>query len=190
VSAAPLEALRQALARQRIARVCVVSPRLDDAAFSVAEFLRAPGLPPREVYTVVTAARADSDARHAVAVGFADPLCEFEARRKEDRDAMALLGVSFEHGGAEVDRFTPEVAASTATRILARAALTQVPNDRLLVLLPAACGRWRNAARDPKTVAPHPQTTLWLPAPRRARVGARWPVAPLAIGGRAGRPLR
>jgi hypothetical protein len=163
VSAAPLEALRQALARQRIARVCVVSPHLDDAAFSVAEFLRAPGLPPREVYTVFTAARADSDARHAVAMRFADPLCEFEARRKEDRDAMALLGVTFEHGGAEVDRFTPEVAASTATRILARAALTQVPNDRLLVLLPAGAGAtlgatqrlWRRILRRPFGCQPH-----------------------------------
>jgi hypothetical protein len=163
VSAAALDALGQALARQHIARVCVVSPHLDDAAFSVAEFLRAPGLPPREVYTVFTAARADSDARHALAMGFADPLSEFDARRKEDIDAMTLLGVEFEHGGAEVDRFTPAVAESTAARILARAARVQLPNDRLLVLLPAGAGAtlgaarrlWRRALRQPCGCAPH-----------------------------------
>ncbi len=157
------DALTQALARQRIARICVVSPHLDDAAFSLAEFLRAPGLPPREVYTVFTQARADSDPRHALAMGFSDPLHEFEARRREDIAAMTLLGVAYEHGGAEVDRFTPAVAESTAARILTRAAAAGVPNDRLVVLLPAGAGGtlnaaqrlWRRVRRRPFGCQPH-----------------------------------
>jgi hypothetical protein len=163
VTAAHVEALANELARRRIARICVVSPHLDDAAFSVAELLRAPGLPPRDVYTVFTAARADSDARHAQAMGFPDPLREFEARRKEDTDAMTLLGVAFEHGGAEVDRFTPQVAESTAARLVAKAALAQIPTDRLLVLLPAGAGAtldaaqrlWRRVLRQPYGCQPH-----------------------------------
>jgi LmbE family N-acetylglucosaminyl deacetylase len=158
-----MDGLAQALARQRIARVCVVSPHLDDAVFSVAEFLRAAGLPPREVYTVFTAARADSDAQHTLAMGFSDPLREFEARRQEDIDAMTLLGLDFEHAGAEVDRFTPQVAESTVARILARAALAQVPNERLLVLLPAGAGAtlgaaqrlWRRIRLQPFGCPPH-----------------------------------
>lgn len=160
---AGLDSIRQALANQRIGRICVVSPHLDDAAFSLAEFLRAPGLPPREVFTVFTAARADSDARYTQAMGFADPLAEFEARRDEDRTAMALLGVPFEHGHAEVDRFTPEVAKASARRIVAKASANQLPNDRLLVLLPAGAGGvlspvqkvLRRALRQPFGCQPH-----------------------------------
>jgi hypothetical protein len=155
--------LRHALARHCITRVCVVSPHLDDAAFSLAEFLRAPGLPPRDVYTVFTAARADSDSRHTQAMGFTDPLSEFEVRRAEDRAAMALLGVSYVHGGVEVDRFTPGVAESIAKRVVATATQARVPNAEFLVLLPAGAGAslsapqrlWRRILRKPFGCAPH-----------------------------------
>lgn len=118
-----------------IRHVSVISPHLDDAAFSLAAFLELPTLPPREVFTVFTEARADSDPRHSYAMGFSSPLSEFEARRREDEQAMNMLGVPFSHAGAYTDRLTPDVVGALVQRILDG---KEVAN--LLVLLPAGAG--------------------------------------------------
>lgn len=124
------------LQAQGVTRIAVVSPHLDDAAFSLASLLADRRLPPREVWTVFTQARPDSDATYTRATGFTDPVQEFAARRAEDRAAMTLLGVAHVHLGAQTDRFTPDVVQAIAARLAALAS-TERP---VLVLLPAGAG--------------------------------------------------
>ncbi len=133
-------ALHRWLQRHGIVHTCVVSPHLDDAVFSLAELLQWPMLRSRSVMTVFTQARADSDARHSVAMGFSDPLAEFEARRLEDELAMQRLQMPFTHAGAFTDRFTPEVAHALAHRMLAQALHAGASAAQTLVLLPAGAG--------------------------------------------------
>jgi hypothetical protein len=157
------EALHRWLQRHGIVHTCVVSPHLDDAVFSLAELLQSPLLRSRSVMTVFTQARADSDARHSVAMGFSDPLAEFEARRQEDELAMQRLRLPFTHAGAHTDRFTPEVAHALAHRILAEALHAGASAAQTLVLLPAGAGgvlgpmrRWmRRVRRLPMGCQPH-----------------------------------
>ncbi len=132
--------LLQWVAARHIARICVVSPHLDDASFSLATFLQWQALPPRTVATVFTQARIDSDDRHSRAMGFTDPLQEFAARREEDRVAMQMLGVSMLHAGAEVDRFDAGAAAAVAAQI-ARVAAIPGGIGPGLVLLPIGAGQ-------------------------------------------------
>jgi hypothetical protein len=134
------DALHRWLQRHGIAHTCVVSPHLDDAVFSLGELLQWPHFRSRSVMTVFTQARADSDARHSVAMGFSDPLVEFAARRQEDELAMQRLRMPFTHAGAFTDRFTPEVAHSLAHRILAEALRAGASAAQTLVLLPAGAG--------------------------------------------------
>ncbi len=183
MSAVMEDALQRAIGEFGIERICVVSPHLDDAVFSLAHFLRAPRLPPREVFTVFTTARADSDSRHARAMGFTGPIEEFEARRDEDRRAMAMLGIDYEHAGAEADRFTAEVADTCVRRVVERAIARGVAPEKLLALLPAGAGGWlgwprlwwRRLIRKPVGCPPHAEhewvrDRLW---PRLAGHGVR-----------------
>jgi hypothetical protein len=141
------DALHRWLQRHGIVHTCVVSPHLDDAVFSLGELLQWPHFRSRSVMTVFTQARADSDARHSVAMGFSDPLTEFEARRHEDELAMQRLRMPFTHAGAYTDRFTPEVAHSLAHRILAEAQHAGASAAQTLVLLPAGAGGVLGPAR-------------------------------------------
>lgn len=126
------------MAQAGVAEVLVVSPHLDDAAFSLAAFLTRGGLPPRRVLTVFTEAGPATDPAHALASGFPDADAEFAARRREDAAAMARLGVAFAHAGLEAGRLDADAAAALAARLPAASAAT-------LVLLPLGAGAERSA---------------------------------------------
>ncbi len=158
-----LQAVQHWLQSHRVKRVCVVSPHLDDAAFSLATFLQLQGLPERVVTTVFTQARLDSDDRHSKAMGFANPVEEYEARRQEDRRAMAMMKVGSLHAGAFVDRFTAEVAVSVTEQIKTHAEAAGLQPQQVLVLLPVGAGghvgsfrrMWCRLRRRPAGCAPH-----------------------------------
>lgn len=157
-----LPELRGWLQAHRIQWICAVSPHLDDAAFSIATFLSEPGLPPREVWTVFSATTAAGDLAYAQAMGFADPLQEFEARRAEDRAAMALLKLPYVHVGAVATQFDAQAAAALVASIR-DAALSRAEQGRTLVLLPAGAGAelgttarlWRRLMRQPMGCRAH-----------------------------------
>ena len=130
------EQLRRWMKSRNIRHVSVVSPHLDDAAFSLSEFLTVSDLPAREVITVITEPRFGSDAGYAHATGFEDPVAEFEQRREEDRNVMTLLGVPFAHAGFSGDGLTSEVAEAVV-----RLCLDGKVADETLVLLPAGAGQ-------------------------------------------------
>jgi LmbE family N-acetylglucosaminyl deacetylase len=123
------------LAEAGVAEVLVVSPHLDDAVFSLAEFLARDGLPPRRVLTVFTGAGPATDPAHARAMGFAGPEEEFAARRREDEAAMARLGTAFAHLGLESGRLDEAAAGD-----LARGLPDRPGGGRRLVLLPLGAG--------------------------------------------------
>lgn len=156
-------AVRSWMRDRGITHIVAVSPHLDDAAFSLAHLLTVPDFPARRVHTVFTAARKDSDARHSLAMGFADPLQEFEARRREDQQAMARMGVAYTHGGLEVDRFDAEAIRGTVTRLLDDARSDGADPRGVLCLLPAGAGgvlgtwqrAWRRLRRLPAGCQPH-----------------------------------
>lgn len=124
------------LTRAGITEIRVVSPHLDDAAFSLAAFLARPMLPPRIVLTVFTEAGPLTLPDHAHAMGFADPVEEYHRRREEDATAMARLGTRFIHCGLESGRRDAASAAAMAHSILDSPA-----PGRILVLLPLGAGR-------------------------------------------------
>ena len=123
------------MAEAGVAEVLVVSPHLDDAVFSLAEFLTRGGLPPRRVLTVFTEAGAATDPAHARAMGFADPAAEFAARCREDEAAMARLGTAFAHLGLESGRLDEAAAEDLSRRLPDRSG-----GGRMLVLLPLGAG--------------------------------------------------
>ncbi len=121
-----------------IAEIRIVSPHLDDAAFSTAGLLLSPLAPRCRVITVFSEAAADADAAWAMASGFASPAAEHAARRQEDASALAGLRVRFEHLGQRPGPWSPDAASEVAARVLAT---TNPPfSGRMLVLLPAAAG--------------------------------------------------
>lgn len=150
--------LKDYLRQHAIHRIIVISPHLDDAAFSLAAFLQLPDLPQREVITVFTEARADSDSQHTRAMGFENPLIEFKMRRQEDKAAMDMMGVPFVHLGVEADRFTEVVVDEVIDR-----ALGGKNAGNALVLLPAGAGGvlskfervWRQLMRRPMGCPSH-----------------------------------
>jgi LmbE family N-acetylglucosaminyl deacetylase len=125
-----------------LSRVLVVSPHLDDAVFSLAEFLVRDGLPSRRVLTVFTEAGPATGTAHARATGFSGPEEEFAARRREDAAAMARLGVAYEHLGLESGRLD-EAAASDLSRIV----IEMCSAGGALVLLPLGAGAELSAPR-------------------------------------------
>lgn len=149
------------LSAHGVAHVCAVSPHLDDAAFSLAQTLHQ--CPSRHVVTVFSHARADSPDDYTKAMGFADPLQEFEARRDEDARAMALMDTSYTHVGAFTDRFDAAATAKVVAAVASDAAQRDVPLSDVMVLLPAGAGgrltpwqRWRKRfLREPWGCQPH-----------------------------------
>ncbi len=113
----------------------MVSPHLDDAAFSLAGLMGRVTVPVH-VHSVFTAADAASDSAWAQATGFADATEEYAHRRDEDRAAMERLGVPFSHGGLAFGRTTDAAAEGMTER-----ALAQVSAARTLALLPLGAGR-------------------------------------------------
>ena len=125
---------KQWMEDRQITEVHVVSPHLDDAAFSLAELLRRPGLPNRKVFTVFT--EAGPSETYAQATGFTDATEEFAVRQKEDHAAMECLGVSYLHCGAAQGQQDQQTTQKAVPPVLDVAAA-----ERLLVLLPLGAGR-------------------------------------------------
>jgi len=116
--------------------VVVVSPHLDDAAFSLAGLLHATRAR-AEVITLITAAHPGPATDWTRATGFADNEAEARARQQEDLAAMAAIGCRHRHEGlAPGDPLAPVAGA------LVRALATVRPGGlaRTLVLLPAGAG--------------------------------------------------
>jgi LmbE family N-acetylglucosaminyl deacetylase len=133
------------LAREGIGRVVIVSPHLDDAAFSTCALLLSTLAGDCHVATVFTEGSPTLDASWAREAGFADSVDEHAARRVEDRAAMSRLGVGFSHLGFMPDAFTPALAHAVVD---AAAAAAGVPasgegDPGVLWLLPAGAGRSR-----------------------------------------------
>ena len=117
-----------------VATIHVVSPHLDDAVFSLGEFLRRPDFPPRKVFTVFT--QPGESESYAHASGFADTNEEFRVRRLEDVSAMTHLGLPFRHCGGQQGKHDQETI-----RLALSSVLDVEEPDRLLVLLPLGAGR-------------------------------------------------
>lgn len=165
--------LRQA----EVTAIVVVSPHLDDAAFSLAGLLGRPDLPPRRVVTVITEAAPDADPSYARACGFTDPEEEFRRRRDEDAKAMATLDVPFIHAGVQKGRLELTDPRTVVPAILAG-------SGRPLVLLPAGAGRalgplrrlGRRLRRKPVGCVPHAEHVWVRDALRTALSDAGVPV--------------
>jgi hypothetical protein len=160
----PMDGLAALLAwmqARELSHVCVVSPHLDDAAFSVASLLHA--LPSRSVLTVFSAARADSPDAYSRATGFQDPLAEFAARRQEDQQAMQLMGCAHAWVDAFTDRFDTAAVQHTVDTLAQWLKSQGLSWRQSLVLLPVGAGGvptpWRRLfkrlRREPMGCRPH-----------------------------------
>jgi len=155
------------LQRSGIRRVVIVSPHLDDAVFSTSGLLLSAVAPRCEVMTVFTEGSTEADPSWAQAGGFADTLAEHHARREEDRQALARLGVACVHLGFRPGGFTPEGAALVADRIALPGAAAAPSPGRVLCLLPAGAGLpagrqrllglYQRLTRCPRGVPAHPE---------------------------------
>ena len=128
--------LSQWLSDLGIQEIRAVSPHLDDAAFSLAEFLSRRSFPKCHVYTVFTEAGPATPVDHARNMGFADTVEEFRSRRAEDTAAMRRLGIDFTHCGLESGRQDAESGEELHQKVAdgLSAATT-------LILLPLGAGR-------------------------------------------------
>ncbi|MCL4775694.1 MAG: PIG-L family deacetylase [Burkholderiaceae bacterium] len=155
--------------RSGIQEIVIVSPHLDDAAFSTSGLLLSKVSHKCRVLTVFTQSNAQSDSGWAQAAGFTDPAQEHATRRQEDRDAMTQAGVRFAHLGFGPGEFTPEHAAELARRIASQDAEATGPSspERILCLLPAGAGlsdrpgnctyRWRRLTGRHPGASAHPE---------------------------------
>jgi LmbE family N-acetylglucosaminyl deacetylase len=106
--------------------LCVISPHLDDAAFSTFSSLSSPTWLSRSVVTVFTA--------HGRGLASAEE--ELRARCQEDKAALHSMGVAWTHLGASGDN--PE---RTRTLLLQEICNRLEADPRTCVLLPAGAGR-------------------------------------------------
>ena len=116
----------------RVARVLVVSPHLDDAGLSLADQLRSL---PAHVLTVFTEANDRTDPTWAQACGFKDAFAEYEARRTEHLAAMETIGTPFSHAGLAYGDLSDTAAGKMRDSVLAQTADTPT-----LTLLPLGAG--------------------------------------------------
>lgn len=146
------------LKKQGIERICVVSPHLDDAVYSVCGLLQSDAGSQCLVTTVFTEADPTSDSSWALVTGFRDSTQEYQARRKEDQAAMDHLGVNWKHVGAAPSNWSTPRAMALAQE------LTKKDTGPVLVLLPAGAGGpppgrigafWRRCMRQPFGSPPH-----------------------------------
>lgn len=113
-------------------RVLVVSPHLDDAGLSLADQLRHL---PTDVLTVFSHADENTDVTWAHTCGFPDAFTEYEARRAEDKAAMAAIGIPYAYAGLAYGDLTAISAARMLDALQAR--IADVPS---LTLLPLGAG--------------------------------------------------
>ena len=154
-------ALKLALSRRK--QLCIISPHLDDAAFSAFAAIQAQCFEHRYVVSVVTAPGEKGGASWARTAGFADPEAEFQVRQDEDRRAMDSLGVSVKHLGVRTGSTRGLIDAAIHSFFRAEAPSM----DRTLYLLPGGAGGaqlrggpWRllnRLSRRPPGAAAHPE---------------------------------
>jgi LmbE family N-acetylglucosaminyl deacetylase len=87
--------------------LCIISPHLDDAAFSAVAAFQATCFTHRRVVSVVTEPGPGVGSKWARSAGFDGPEAEFRARQDEDRRALGSLGVTARHLGVTTGG-TPE----------------------------------------------------------------------------------
>lgn len=114
--------------------ISIISPHLDDAAFSLTSFITRVDIPELEVYSVFTESDKP-DSHWSNAMGFESPAEEFSVRRNEDIQAMNMLNVSFTHAGFEAHSFNAQKAKTIAETILHKKVAEQT-----LILLPLGAG--------------------------------------------------
>ena len=158
------EALLDWIARTGVAEICIVSPHLDDAAFSVGGLLLSPFGRCCRVLTVFTAPAHDAETAWARAAGFNDVQEELSARRREDELAMKAINVRAEHLAHTPDCWGWEQANDVHSRIAGTGVLAQAQG---LVLLPAGAGGsrlrgplgrgWSRLLRRPQGATSHPE---------------------------------
>jgi LmbE family N-acetylglucosaminyl deacetylase len=151
------------LARCGRTRLCIISPHLDDAAFSVVAALQATGFEHKSVVTVVTEAGPDGGTRWARSAGFDGPEAEFRARQDEDRRALGSMGATARHLGVTTGGTRELIDTALRTFLGTEAHLV----DQTLYLLPGGAGRaqlrsgpWRiinRILRHPPGAAAHPE---------------------------------
>ena len=168
------------LSNREVSEIKVISPHLDDAAFSLATFLTEPDLPARCVLTVFTRAGPRTPISHAIASGFATPEEEYSHRRQEDVTAMERLGVVFGHLGLESGDRGEDKIDQIVDHLNAGA-----PLDGTLVLLPLGAGGTlssltrllRRGLRKPMGCPPHGEH-LWIRDTLRSKLA----LSPAGIG--------
>jgi hypothetical protein len=145
----------------RVDRVLVVSPHLDDAGLSLGDQLRHL---PADVLTVFSHADETTDVTWAHTCGFRDAFAEYEARRAEDKAAMAAIGIPYAYAGLAYGDLTDAAAARMLDALQAR--IADVP---CLTLLPLGAGGvsggfdrlWRRVLRRPFGSPQHPDH-VWV----------------------------
>lgn len=154
---------------RNIQSIQVVSPHLDDAAFSLGEFLKRAGFPPRTVFTVITnAADRLRDAN------------EYERRRQEDKKAMDRLRIPFVHCGIHENNLDQPAADNIVRQIT-----KEINLESSVVLLPLGAGGRltyvkrlaRRLSRTPTGCAAHGEH-IWV----RDRVRERLERTDITIG--------
>lgn len=159
----------------RAARLCIVSPHLDDAVLSAFTTLTDTAVPMREVVTVLTRGVPGQVTRWSTLTGFADTAVEHDARREEDGAALGLLDAAGIHlGGIAGD--AASLGAAVDAFVQARSGWLR----KARVLLPAGAGRraplperaWRRLRRNPDPTGPHPEHLQVRDAFERALRGA------------------
>jgi hypothetical protein len=133
INAQEVQAWMQGL---QVSNLLVISPHLDDAAYSLAGLLSA-ARERAEVITVFTDAQAGLNDEWAHMTGFANSEAEHRARRAEDALAMNHLGCRFRHLGLRSGQANEAVISD------AMGAIERNCSDGLahtLVLLPGGAG--------------------------------------------------
>lgn len=137
------------LASGRWTRLCIISPHLDDAAFSAFALLQEGSCEHHCVVSVITEPGVSGGAQWARAAGFADPVAEFRARQEEDRHALGTLGVTTRHLGVSTGSSTGQIEAGI------RGFLGSEANhiETTLYLLPAGAGGQKQRSGIPLWIA-------------------------------------
>lgn len=127
--------LNEYLNEHCICEITIISPHLDDAAFSLSTFITQKGLPPIDVVTIYTENDVECETDWSSRSGFTNSVDEFSHRKLEDIEAMKLLGVPYNHAGYSVKSFDLSEAHQ-----LAQTLFEDKSEEQILVLLPIGAG--------------------------------------------------